>query len=209
MNETNLQTKDSSRKLFFKICGGVALLLEALFLIGIISLIVEGPQPSPLDSSITLLQNNWLIKLFERNSGIGGIQSSALYIINPLDIVILILFGILFLGLYVALSHTSKIWSAIVTSFPLLGIILFLATASVGRSNLLIGGIIYSCIMLRSNIFSKATASMGLVGSTLLFIADLTSAGFFSVIVAIIISIGYILWLLWLPLIGWKLIHLN
>ena len=90
---------------------------------------------------------------------------------------------------------------------PFIGIPIFLITATAGRSNLLIGGLIISAVMLRRNIFSKVTAYVGLMASTLLFFAgDIATAIFSSSsVIAAFIAVGYMLWIIWLLLLARKL----
>ena len=188
----------------FKLSGIAAMILLALFLIGMIGISAKGSQPA-------LFQNNWLIVLFMLNIKFGGAQTDWLNILNPLDIVIMVLFGVLFLAFFAILNRTSRFWSTVATSLPFLGIVVFLITHTAGRSALLIGGLIFSVIMLRSNVFSKASAYAGLMASVLLFFGgDIATAMFSaSTVVSILIAIGYVLWMIWLFLMGRRLFQLG
>jgi hypothetical protein len=117
----------------------------------------------------------------------------------------------MFLALYVALRHTNKIWSVVAASLPFLGIAVFLITSTAGRSGLLVGGLIISIVMLRSNIFSKVSAYVGIVASALLFFAGDIGTAIFSSLntIAILIGIGYVLWMIWFFLIGRRLFQLG
>jgi hypothetical protein len=156
------------------------------------------------------LQNNWLVVLFRLNAGFSGVQPR-LDVLNLLDISIMALFCIMFLALYVALKRTSKIWSIVAVSLPFLGIPVFLITSTAGRSTLLIAGLIISAVMLRSKIFRKPTAYAGIVASVLLFFAgDIATAIFSSSkVIAVLIGIGYVLWMVWFFLIAQRLYHLG
>ena len=202
---------DQRRNWLFTLGGIAALILLALFLIGITRIIAVGSQPNPTTGWFTPLQNNWLIVLFSLNVEFSGVQTNLLNVLNLLDIVIMVLFGMMFLALYAALSHTSKIWSAVATSLPFLGIVIFLITQTAGRSGLLIGGLIFSIIMLGSTIFSKSSAYVGIVASALLFFAGDIGTTIFSAskIIALFIGVGYVLWMIWFFLIGQRLFQLG
>jgi hypothetical protein len=149
--------------------------------------------------------------LFRLNVELSSVQTNLLNVLNLVDIVIMVLFGIMFLALYAALSHTSRIWSAVATSLPFLGIVIFLITHTAGRSGLLIGGLIFSIIMLGSTIFSKGSAYVGIVASVLLFFAGDIGTTIFSAskIIALFIGVGYVLWMIWFFLIGQRLFRLG
>jgi hypothetical protein len=75
----------------------------------------------------------------------------------------------------------------------------------------LLGGLIFSAIMLRSEIFSQATAFVGIVASALLFFGgDIGSALFSSsTLIAILIGVGYVLWMIWFVQISRTLFQLG
>jgi hypothetical protein len=195
----------------FKLGSIAALVLLALFLIGFTSIIAAGSPPNTTNRSFTSFQNNWLVVLYKLNVGFDGVQPDLLNVLNPLDMVIMALFGVMFLALYAALYRTSKIGSLVATSLPFLGIVVFLITKTAGRSGLLIGGLILSAIMLRSDIFSKVSAYVGILASALLFFTgDIGTAIFSSsIVIAILIGIGYVFWMIWLFLIGRRLFQLG
>jgi len=195
----------------YRIGGAAAIIIFVLFLIGIIGVISVGSQPATTNDWFTALQNNWLVVLFKLNAGFSGVQVDFLNVINLMDIVIMALFGVMLLALYVALRHKSKIWSLVAASLPFLGIAVFLITSTAGRSGLLVGGLIISAIMLPSSHFSKASAYVGMLAGALLFFAgDLGTAIFSSsIIIAILIGIGYVLWMIWFYLIGRRLLELG
>ena len=180
------------------------MILLALFVAGITGI-------SATSGWFAFFQNNWLMVLFKLNIRFSGTQTSMLKVFNILDIVIMVLFGVLFLSLYAALCRTHRIWSIIATSLPFLGIVLFLITHTAGRSGLLIGGLIFSAVMLGSNIFSKVSAYVGIVASALLFFAGDIGTTVFppSNFIAILIGIGYVLWVIWFFLIGRRLFQLG
>jgi len=204
---TETENKNLTQKNLYKASATSSLLAFVLFLIGITSIIATLLQITINDGWFMQLQDNWLILLFKMNMGF----QANLNVINLIDITIMALFCAMFLGLYTALKKTSKIWSLIATALPFLGIPFFLATATAGRSTLLIAALIISIVMLRSNIFSKPTAYMGIVASVLLFFAgDIATTVFSSSgVVALFIAIGYVLWMVWFLLVSQKLYQLG
>jgi len=200
----NTETMNPRWNWLFKLGSMAALILLALFVAGITGI-------SATSGWFAFFQNNWLMVLFKLNIRFSGTQTSMLKVFNILDIVIMVLFGVLFLSLYAALCRTHRIWSIIATSLPFLGIVLFLITHTAGRSGLLIGGLIFSAVMLGSNIFSKVSAYVGIVASALLFFAGDIGTTVFppSNFIAILIGIGYVLWVIWFFLIGRRLFQLG
>lgn len=199
--------KNLKQKKLFKAGATSALLILILFLIGIIGIITTLLQITVNDDWLMQLYDNWLVVLFKINIRL----QANLNVINLIDITIMALFCAMSLCLYPELKKTSKIWSLIATALPFLGIPLFLATATAGRSTLLIAALIISIVMLRSNTFSKLNAYMGIVASVLLFFAgDIATAVFSSSsIIALFIAIGYVLWMVWFLLVAQKLYHLG
>ena len=207
----SLDPSDDDPGQFFTYLTAALQKVDKEFLIGITGIITAGTQPTTLTGWFTPLQNNWLVVLYKLNAGFSGVQPNLLNVLNLLDIVIMILFGTMSLALYIALRQTNKIWSAVAASLPFLGILVFLVTSTAGRSGLLIGGLIFSAAMLRSHVFSKVGASMGIVASVLLFFAgDLGTAIFSaSMIIAVLMGIGYVLWMIWFLLIARQLLQLG
>jgi hypothetical protein len=211
MNQPNAETTDSRWKSLYKVGGAAALIVLVLFLVGIVGVITVARQPTAASSWFTPFQNNWLVVLFKLNAGFSEVQPDLLQVVNLLDIVIMALFGTMFLALYVALRRTSKTWSIVAASLPFLGIAVFLITSTAGRSGLLVGGLIISAVMLRSDVFSKASAYVGIAASAVLFfIGDIGTAIFSSSnLIAILIGIGYVLWMIWFCLIARELFQLG
>lgn len=132
-----------------------------------------------------------------------------MYELNLLDIVILAIIGAMYLGLYVALKRTSKIWSIIALVQPLLGIALFLSTRSAGRSGVMGAGLVISVVMLRSDIFDKLIAYVGMLSSALLLFGDISVNITHSDVIAVLTGIGYVLLIVWLFLIAQRLFRLG
>jgi hypothetical protein len=203
------ETADSNWKSLYQVSGAAALTAGALLLIALVSLIITELE---LDMSgwFSLFQNNWLVVLFKLNAGFNGVGFDLLYGLNPLDIAIMALVATMYLGLYIALRRTSRIGSLLAAIQPFLGIMIFIATNTAGRSAVMGAGLVVSLVMLRSNIFGKVIALAGLVASVLLLWGDLsTTPDSHSTIIAILIAIGYVLLLTWFFLIAQRLIQLG
>ena len=197
----------SAWKGFYRIGAMAAMIVFGLFLVGIVGIISVGLQLTTADGWFTQLQDNWLVVLFKLNVGF----QPRLDVLNLLDIAIMALFCVMFLALYVALKRTSKVWSLVAASLPFLGIPPFLITGTAGRSALLIAGLINSAVMLRSKIFGKATAYVGIVASALLFFAgDIATAMFSSSsVIAVFIAVGYVFWMVWFCQVACRLYQLG
>lgn len=211
MNQvTAVETTESRWHWLYRISGAAALIIGMVLLVGMIRLIAAVLQPITPNSWLSPLQDNWLIVIFKLHAGFGGIQIEMLQILNFLDLAILVLVATMYLGLYVALQRTSKIWSIIAAIQPFLGIVLFITTQSAGRSTVMGAGLVISFVMLRSDVFNKATAYIGILASVLVLVGDL-SAGVVPplTIVATLFGIGYGLLMAWFFSIARRLFQLG
>lgn len=207
---TNVETGDSRWNWLYKVSGAAALILGLLFLVAIMSLVAAGLQPGTINDGLSLFQDNWLVVLFKLNAGFDEVQFDQLYGLNPLDIAIMVLVAMVFLGLYIALRRISRIWSFIAAVLPILGIILFIVTKLAGRSGVMGAVLVISSVMLRSTIFRRMTAVLGILASVLLLTGDLgTTANSHSTVVAILVGIGYVLLMTWFFLVSRRLIQLG
>jgi hypothetical protein len=205
----NTETADTRWIWLYKLGALAALMAGALVLMPIIELVITRFQPGTVNRWSSLLQNNWLVVIFKLHAGLEGVQPSLLYILNPLDIALMALIGTMYLGLYAALRRTSKIWSIVALAQPFLGIVIFMATRSAGRSGVMGAGLVISIVMLRSRIFNKVTAYMGILSSSLLFVGDISVGISQSYIFAILTAIGYVLLTAWFFLIAQRLFQLG
>ncbi len=202
------ETTDAPWNGLFGVGGIAALMAGVLFLAGGINLILAGLAETPTNW-LSLIGNNWLVILYKLNAGFNGVQYDLLYRLNLLDIIILALVGTMYLGLYAALRRTSKVWSLIAAIQPFLGIVLFMATQTAGRSAVMGAGLVISLVMLRSNVFGKVIACVGFVASVLLLAGDMgTTPGSQSSILALLIGVGYVLLTTWFFLISQRLFQL-
>ncbi len=196
------ETAESRWNWLYKLSGAAALIVGVLFLIPVLDLIIPGFQPGTANGWLSLFQDNWLVVIFKLHAGFRGVQSNQLYNLNFLDIAIMALVGVVYLGLYAALRRAGKIWSIIALAQPFLGIALFMATKSAGRSGVMGAGLVISIIMLRGNIFNKVTAYMGLLSSALLLFGDISEGITHSYVIAILTGVGYVLLIVWFFLIA-------
>lgn len=209
MDDSETETPESMWHSLYRIGGAAALILGVLFLLAAVSLISFILQPGAINDWLAPIQNNWLIVLWQLNANISGVHPGLLSL-NLLDSVILILAGVLFLGLYAGLRHTSQIWAIIAAIQPFIGLVLFLATKMAGRSGLMGAVLVISIVMLWSNRFGKGTAVMGILASGFLLAGDMfTSFDAPSTILASLLAIGYVLMTIWFFMIGRRLFRLG
>jgi hypothetical protein len=179
--------------------GLAAATLFVAFLIGLV-----GAARPLLPAS-----DNWLIVLFNLNFRPESTDASALAVGSAMDIVIMVLFGVVMAAMYPALSPTSRLWAAISAALPFLGIPIFLATGTAGRSAVLLAAFISSILALRTPSNPSRAAYSGLIASSLLlFVGDFGTAAFpSSTLLAVLIGVGYVLWTIWLLLISLQLLR--
>lgn len=205
----NAETTDSTWKSLYKVAGVAAVFAGVLLLLAMISLIVADLQLGAINRWLSLFQNNWLVLIFKLHAGFGGVQADLLHVLNLLDLAILALVGMLYLGLYAIFRRTSKIWSFIALALPFLGIMLFTITRIAGRSSVMGAGLIISLVMLRNNIFNKVIAYMGILASLLLLAGDFSVGIPNSNMIAALFGIGYVLMMIWFFLVGQRLLRLG
>ncbi len=206
----NTENTDSSWSWLYNISGVAALMAGILLLIAMVSLITAVLQLGATNGWLSSFQNNWLIVIFKMHAGFGGAHIQLLHVLDGLDIAILALVGTMFLGLYVILKRTSRIWPIIAAVQPFLGMVLFIATKTAGRSGVMGAGLVISVVLLRSNIFEKVIACVGILAALLLLVGDFTS-GIIppSAIMAALFGVGYVLFITWLFMIAGRLFQLG
>ncbi len=212
MIETRMDSEVTDRRWqrLYQVGGVAALMAGILFLVSLVDPLIAGLVPGAATTWLSLFEDNWLVVLFKLNAGFNGVPYDLLYGLNPVDIAILALVATTYLGLYAALRGTSKIGALIAAIQPFLGMVLLFVTKTAGRSGVMGAGLVISLVMLRSNIFSKVIACVGILASVLLLVGDLgTTPGSQSNILAILIGIGYVLLTAWFLLIGRRLLQLG
>jgi len=221
------ESVDSNGKSLYKIGGAAALITAVIMPIQII-VYIAFPPPSTVLGFFTLFQNNVLLGLL------------ALDLLIIVDLVLLVP---IILALYAALRRTNEPFTAIASTFGIVGVAVYfssntafemlslsnqyaVATTEAQRSMLLsagqamlaiyggtsfqlsyvfqaVYGIIISAVMLRSKIFSKVTAYVGILAGVIAF-------GLFVPKIGIFISIFSILFYeIWYILIARRLFQLG
>lgn len=182
-----------------KISAAAALITSLLLLIALIRLVVAH-------SAVSLIENNWLIILFKLNAGYAGFQFDRLQGVYLLDVALLILAGITYLGVAAVSQHSTRIWRIVAAALPFLGIGILITTKLAGRSAVMGGGLIIALIMLHSKVFDKGMALVGVIANVLLLIGDLgTNPITASTLFATVIAVGYVLLITWFFLIAGRL----
>ncbi|MBN1312183.1 MAG: hypothetical protein JXB30_12255 [Anaerolineae bacterium] len=190
---------DSGWRNLYRVGGVAAWIVTGLFLAALFLIVVDI-------QAVAFLEDNFLILLFKLHAGFGGVREELLEGFSPLDSVIVALVGMMFLALYPILKRVSKVWAIAAVSLPFIGLGLFLITQDIGRSGILAAGLITSSITLRSSNLNKGTAFVGLVASISLLAGDIGTAFGYSGLLAVFIGVGYVLFMVWCALIGWRLL---
>ena len=191
----------------YKVSATASLILGWLLVAAAIQLVVTVLYPATT-GWLTLLQHNWLVVIFNLHAGFSNVQSSPFYQMNLLDLAILALAATMYIGLYMALRKTGKVLPLIALAQPILGMVLFVVTKTAGRSSFMGAELVISLVMLRSKLFDKWIAFAGLLSAILLLAGDLGASLAPSDILAIVMGTGYTLSVVWLFLVGTRLLQL-
>lgn len=196
-NQNNLVTGRSKWGLLYSISSLAAISVGVLFLAAAVDLTLKAIFPDIKDTWLSSVQDNWLIIIFKLQAGFSGIQADILYRRNLLDILILALIAVIYIGLYLALKGTSKIWSMVAMAQLILGLLLFIITSNAGRSGVMGAELVISIVMLRSKYFNKQVALAGISSAVLLLAGDFGVSLAPSTGLAVLTGIGYILLVFW------------
>lgn len=195
-------TRTVGSRWLYKLNAAAALGEGVVLLLGLLSLVKASAW-------LAAFPDNWLITIFKLHAGFGGAQLSLLDSVDLVDIVILALEGLAVLGLCAALWKTSRVWSIVAAVQPFLGIVLFLVTQNAGRSAAMGAALVISIVMLRSSLFNRAIAYLGIAASVLLLLGDF-SAGIPPVpAIATLFAIAYVLFVAWCFLVSRRLLDLG
>ncbi len=173
------------------------MLVAAMLLLGLLGLAV------PLDG---LGLRNWLIILFQINAGAGQVPADPLRVFNPLDVAILVLGGVAFIGLGCSLGRVRRLWMAIGAALPFVGIGVLLFTGQAGRSSLMGGGLVSASLMVKGGRLGWSVAYLGILANALLLAGDFATGTSVSPLAAGVVTAGYVLLLVWFTLVGVKFI---
>jgi hypothetical protein len=109
---TNVDIADPAYKTLYKL-GGVSAITVAVLTLGEVIGFIFYPQPGTVSAWFLLFQNNRIIGLLD---------------FWGLEVLMYVMFTLVFLALYVVLRKANESWMAIALTFALLGIGIFFAT---------------------------------------------------------------------------------
>lgn len=219
MNQvTDIETADLRWKSLYKV-GGVAALTMLVIMIAQIIIFIVWPPPSTIEGYFTLFQNNWLLGLLSLDLlYIVNIVPliliflalyAALKRVNESIVAIGLTFGLVGIAAYFASNTTFEMLS--------LSNQYAAATTDAQRAMFLAAGqtmletykgtafnvyyvlnavalLIFFTVMLRSNIFSKATAYVGIVAGVLMIVPS--TAGTIGLYFALASLVPWAIWLI-------------
>lgn len=234
MDESHVGTADARWKGLYIVGGAAALIAGVLFVIEIIGVIATGPPPLTVIGWFTLLQHNRLRGLFDLF--LLDMVATALFVpmllalyaalrrASPYLMALATIIGFVGIALYFASNTAFSMLSlsdhyAAATTDAQRSVLLAAGKAAlpglavtqgtglqVAFALNAIAGVLISAVMLRSTIFSKVTASVGLVGNVLELGLPGVSVPF--AIEFAIVGIGGVLLVIWYLLIARRLFQL-
>ena len=208
MGRASFRAPSTHRVSLCRLSGSAAVVVALVFTVGLAGVLGAILRSGYPDGWSLPLQDNWLAVIYKLLAGFGGNQAGQLHVVDLLDIVMLALIGVVMLGLFASLSQVSRLWSFLATVSPFAGIVLFLATASIGRSGAICAVLVISIVMLWSTSFRKPLAITGIIAGVLLAIGDISSAAGPSPLMAGLFGLGYVLVTTWFFLVAVSLLRL-
>lgn len=177
--------------------GGVSALLAAVMLIaGSVGFLAQAPG---------LGLRNWLVVLFQINSGLGRLPADAFSLLNPVDLVVLTAVGVAYLGLWPGPARPHQVWMVIAVAMPFAGILVLVLTGEWGRSGVMGAGIIVAVLMAVDRVW--VLAGIGLAANGVLLVADFATGEAARPFVAALAAAGYLLLIAWFILVGAMLLR--
>ena len=141
----------------------------------------------------------WLTVLFGINGESGDVSRDSLKAIQAIDIALLLLAGVTFMGFWPGPGTHQVAWMLLTIALPFAGIPVLFATRLAGRSALMGGAVVLSILMIVGRGWT-GVGYLGLAASGLLLVGDF-GTGRPSRLIATIIGTGYLSlvgWFLWL-----------
>jgi hypothetical protein len=235
MNQVNsIDMENSAWKTLYRIGGIAPLVALGFYLVQIFILIFGEPFPSTAEGWFSLLQRSKPLGLLYLNAldifsiAFLGTMFLALYIVlrrvHESYMAIAAFFAFLGTSVFVAprvamlsllplsdqyaAAATDAQRSQILSAAQALGSLGMPTPQTIGFLFMAIAVIIISAVMLRSNIFGKATAFAGILASVITFADDLSMVIAPSM-AAVLMPVSGLLWILWWILISRRLLKLG
>ena len=192
------QTIQSNRRSLSLASASSALLVAAVLLIGIVGLATQASSLRP-----------WLAVLFGVDSGWDVVSFDSLHAVSAIDIAVLALAGVAFLGFWPGPGRPHRLFMGLAVLLPLAGIAVLIATGLWGRSGLMGGGLVLSALLLGHPRF-RPLGLLGLAANLLLLVGDFATRDARALLVAGLVGVGYVLliaWFVWIAaklLTGWR-----
>lgn len=197
MSQANKDRVASYRPKGLSTLGGAAAVAAAVVLLaGLVGFMVSSPG---------LGLRNWLVVLFQINSGIGYLPAEPLRVLNPIDVAALVLVGLAFLGLWPGPNAAHRVWMGIAVALPLVGIAVLFVTGQAGRSSVMGAGLVVAVLMAMGR-DTRRIAVAGVLANALLLAGDFATGDSPAPIVAVLVAAGYVLLVTWFLLIGARLL---
>jgi hypothetical protein len=229
---TNAEAADSSWKGLYKVGGAAALIVGALYIIEIVGVAATGVPPSTAIGMFTLLQNNRLLGLFD----LFLLDAVAVAFMGPMFLALYVslrrasqsfialatalafvgiadyyatntAFSMLSLSNQYAAATTDAQRSILLTLGQQLLLVNLSTGAYVALTLIAVAGIIISAVMLRSHVFGRGIAYVGILGNILTLGPpdQFVPASFYQGIGVLLIGMGGVILVIWHFLIARRL----
>ena len=225
---------DPTLSTLYKVGGAAPLIAIAFYLIQIIAMISGGAFPVTTEDWVSLFQRNKILGLLYLNAldifsiALLGTMFIALYFIlkrnNPSSMIISTYFAMLGVAVFIvprvamlsimplsdqyAHASTEAQRAAFSTAMETLGSLGTATNQTLGFFFMAVATLIVSVVMLRSQAFTRSTAYVGILASSLTFANDICLIVSTS-IAAILMPISAIFWIIWWLLVARKLLQLG
>jgi hypothetical protein len=170
--------------------------------IALIALLAIGLIPGP---SGPWGLRNWLALLHGANLGGGG-AFDALRGVRAIDLAILLIGGVAFLGMRPVLGSANRAGVGVAAAVPLAGIVVLLYTGFEGRSALMVGGLVLGWRMTKRDRF-RLSGWTGVAANGLLLLAGAATTDLPDPAAADIVAAGYALFIAWLAWIAVRMLR--
>ena len=149
---------------------------------------------------ISLISNNWLMKIFKIQATIL-LNNDSLFGANLYDIGIIVLFIFVCLSLFEKTKYQHKVWFLVAISLLVVGIAIFIATNLSGRSAFMTSGLVIAALFFSKIIQNKIAGLIGIIANLLLLAGDFT-VGANIKIIPYLFGVGYLLLIIWMFMIA-------